>query len=371
MGRQLDADGIHFSAEQLSEVVEFPTPVGAKGLRSFLGLANYFRDHVRHYVDMERPMWDILAKHDKSKKFQWTELAEGGFLEMQVAIRDCAKLYFFKDDPDAQIILRTDASDYEYGAYLCQVVGDRKYPVLSMSKSFHGAELNCGAIYKALEKFQYLLYNQHFILETDNNYLTFLNTATSSSRVYRWELAIQRHAFNIIHVVGKLNVESCVFDNHSTKAYPLQAVATMNEIMLTDQQYTTMGKFHNSTSGHAGIERTVKGMHKTGISRPYLRELFRGYIRMCPVCQKMSYLKIPIIARRFTTTATGPMEVLNMDYEGSFPEVKYGNSYVLTIIDTFSNAIGLYDVPNLGGASCGTYVGTAHWYIWLSESDCV
>ena len=237
-----------------------------------------------------------------------------------------------------------------------------------MSKSFHGAELNCGAIYKALEKFQYLLYNQHFILETDNNYLTFLNTATSSSRVYRWKLAIQRHAFNIRHVVGELNVESCVFDNHSTKAYPLQAVATMNEIMLTDEQYTTMGQFHNSTSGHAGIERTVKGMHKTGISRPYLRELIRGYIRMCPVCQKMRYLKIPIIARRFTTTATGPMEVLNMDYEGPFPEVEYGNSYVLTIIDTFSNAIGLYAVR---GASCGTYVGTAHWYIWLSESDCV
>ncbi len=87
---QLDADGIHFSAEQLSEVAEFPTPVGAKGLRSFLGLANYFRDHVRHYADMERPMRDILTKHDKSKKFQLSELAERGFREMQVAIRNCA-----------------------------------------------------------------------------------------------------------------------------------------------------------------------------------------------------------------------------------------------------------------------------------------
>jgi hypothetical protein len=56
VGHQLDADGIHFSAEQLSEVAEFPTPVGAKGLRSFLGLANYFRDHVRHYAGRERPM---------------------------------------------------------------------------------------------------------------------------------------------------------------------------------------------------------------------------------------------------------------------------------------------------------------------------
>ena len=69
---------------------------------------------------------------------------------------------------------------------------------------------------------------------------------------------------------------------------------------------------------------------------------------MCPLCQKMSYLKVPIIAQRFTTTAAGPMEFLNIDYEGPFPKDEYGNAYVLTIIDTFSRAIGgLYAIPNL------------------------
>ena len=61
-----------------------------------------------------------------------------------------------------------------------------------------------------------------------------------------------------------------MFDNHSTKAYPVQAVATMNEIVLTDEQCTTIiGQFHNSTAGHAAIERlTVKRMHKTGFLSP-------------------------------------------------------------------------------------------------------
>jgi transposase InsO family protein len=41
------------------------------------------------------------------------------------------------------------------------------------------------------------------------------------------------------------------------------------------------------------------------------------------------------------------MKGLNMDYEGPFPEDEYGNTYVLTIIDTFTRAVGLYAVPNL------------------------
>ncbi len=36
-----------------------------------------------------------------------------------------------------------------------------------------------------------------------------------------------------------------------------------------------------------------------------------------------------------------------MDYEGPFPEDEYGNTYVLTISDTFSRAVGLYAAPNL------------------------
>ena len=43
----------------------------------------------------------------------------------------------------------------------------------------------------------------------------------------------------------------------------------------------------------------------------------------------------------------GSDEFFNMDYEGPFPEDEYGNTYVLTIIDTFSRAVGLYAVPNL------------------------
>ena len=62
---------------------------------------------------------------------------------MQAAIKSHAKLYFLLDDGELlRIILRTDASDYGYGAYLLQILTDGpEYPVLFLSRSFHNAKL--------------------------------------------------------------------------------------------------------------------------------------------------------------------------------------------------------------------------------------
>eukprot|EP01036_Dinobryon_divergens_P061923 gene61923-biopygen33279 len=65
----------------------------------------------------------VLTHADRTKKFIWTAAAESGFLDLQDAIRKCAKLYFLVDDEDAPIVLRADASNYGYGAYLCQLLG--------------------------------------------------------------------------------------------------------------------------------------------------------------------------------------------------------------------------------------------------------
>jgi hypothetical protein len=77
---------------------------------------------------MEAPLWAV-----RTKNFIWTTAAETAFLDMQDAIWKCAKLYFLVDDDDFSLImLRTDASDYGYGAYLCHII-DRQNPVLLSS----------------------------------------------------------------------------------------------------------------------------------------------------------------------------------------------------------------------------------------------
>ena len=82
VGHVLDSIGITFSREKLSELGDFPLPKTAKTLRSFLGLADYFRRHIENYASMELPMRGVLTRYDKSRKFEWTPEAEEAFKAM-------------------------------------------------------------------------------------------------------------------------------------------------------------------------------------------------------------------------------------------------------------------------------------------------
>ena len=91
------------------KVLKFPLPETQKNLLQFIGLANYFRDHVPNMTEMVQP----LKKYKGSGKLVWTPDAIAAFEFCQQAISNCQELYFLEDT--ATPILQTDASDYGIG----------------------------------------------------------------------------------------------------------------------------------------------------------------------------------------------------------------------------------------------------------------
>jgi transposase InsO family protein len=64
----------------------------------------------------------------------------------------------------------------------------------------------------------------------------------------------------------------------------------------------------------------------------------------------MSQIKIPIHAHPFTTSRYYPMECLNMDYVGPYPN----GGYILVIIDTFTRWVELYHSPDATAESAAS-----------------
>ena len=65
----------------------------------------------------------------------------------------------------------------------------------------------------------------------------------------------------------------------------------------------------------------------------------------------MNMLKISIHAHGFTTSTYTPMECLNIDFIGPFPD----QGYILVIVDTFTCWVELYhttDATSLSAAEC-------------------
>jgi hypothetical protein len=73
VGHTLSAEGVSFSREKLGKVLDFPLPTDMHTLKSFIGLVNYFRSHVRNMSTMLKPLQDMLSNYHKKTKLVWTE----------------------------------------------------------------------------------------------------------------------------------------------------------------------------------------------------------------------------------------------------------------------------------------------------------
>ena len=69
VGHHIDSSGIQFHEDKLTKVTNFPQPTAMKQLRSFLGLANYFRDHVQNHSIIAQPLQRMVDGYEKKNRF--------------------------------------------------------------------------------------------------------------------------------------------------------------------------------------------------------------------------------------------------------------------------------------------------------------
>ena len=94
VGHTIDSTGIHFSKEKLQKVVQMEKPKYAKQLKSFLGLANYFRDHIAGHSTTVAPLTRMLDNYKRNTLLQWTAETEQAFEDIKDKINNCPKLFF-------------------------------------------------------------------------------------------------------------------------------------------------------------------------------------------------------------------------------------------------------------------------------------
>ena len=358
VGKEISGLGLTMSEQKIQNVLDFPQPKTNTQLRSFLGLANYFRDFVpnhSHVVSPLHKMVDVSAT--KKSPITWEPNGVTSFHEVRRLISRCPLLYFVDDT--APITLMTDASDYGIGGYLFQHVDGVDQPVAFVSKSLTEIQLRWStiqkeayAIFHCCSKLNMLLRDRKFLILTDHANLQFLKN-DSNQMVIRWWIAIQELDFKLEFVPG---VENTIADTLSRLCPNLTLVdpdrvdeltptilSTITEGETSEAlERVTIATCHNELVGHGGIERTVTKLLTAGHKWFHMRQSVRKFIKECPCCQKMSAIKIPVNTTPFITSTEQPMEVINIDFVGPFHDKKY----ILVMVDTFTRWVELYCCPD-------------------------
>ena len=71
--------GLKISRTKIQFVLGFPLPTVGKQLKSFLGTVNYLRDFVRNHSIIVKPLHDLIANYDKTRRIVWTPETTAAF----------------------------------------------------------------------------------------------------------------------------------------------------------------------------------------------------------------------------------------------------------------------------------------------------
>ena len=127
--------------EKMQAIQEWKPPTNVSDLRSFLGLANYYRKFIEGYSKIASPLTELLKK---SKAYEWSEDCQHAFDELKKAMSKDPVLAL--PDISKPFEIQTDASNYALGGVFLQ----DGHPVAYESRKLNDTERKYAAHEKEL-----------------------------------------------------------------------------------------------------------------------------------------------------------------------------------------------------------------------------
>ena len=182
LGVIIGEDEVRMEKKKVQGVIEWPVPRSVKDVQKFLGLANYYRQFVKDFSKIAKPLYEMTRKETK---WSWGERQQKAFEELKEKFTTEPVLVTL--DLDKEMRVEVDVSDFAMGGVLLMKCEDEKWrPVAYISKSLNEAERNYKihdkemlAIIRCLETWRHFLEGakDQFKIWTDHKNLEYFMKA--------------------------------------------------------------------------------------------------------------------------------------------------------------------------------------------------
>ena len=205
LGHIVSKEGIRVYPKKIEVVVEWKPPRNVTEVRSFLGLAGYYRRFVKGFSMIAAPMTRLLQKN---VKYEWSEKCQGSFEKLKAFLTEAPVLT--QPTCGKEYVIYSDASLNGLGCVLMQdgkVVAYASRQLKPHEKNYPTHDLELAAIVFALKIWRHYLYGEKCFIYTDHKSLKYLPSQRELNlRQRRWMELIKDYDCVIDYHPGKANV---------------------------------------------------------------------------------------------------------------------------------------------------------------------
>lgn len=205
LGHVVSGEGISVDPEKVKAVIDWPRPTSMTGIRSFLGLAGYYRRFIEGFSRLSLPMTKLTRK---GVKYEWNEACDRCFEELKKRLTTAPVLAIPKSGEKFTIF--SDASHSSLGCVLMQDGRVNTYASRQLKKhemNYPTHDLELAAMVFALKIWRHHLYGEKVEIYTDHKSLKYLFSQKElNMRQRRWIELLKDYDCEILYHPGKANV---------------------------------------------------------------------------------------------------------------------------------------------------------------------
>ncbi|XP_049382777.1 uncharacterized protein LOC125847126 [Solanum stenotomum] len=323
LGHTISHGEIRKDSDKVEAIRDWEASMKVPELRSFFGLANYYRRFIFGYSAIATPLTDLLKK---SREWEWNDLCQTALEKLKAAITD--ELVLALPNFTKSFEIHTDASDFAISGVLMQeghpiAFESRKLNDEERSYSAHEREMTMTVVVHCLRTWRHYVLGAHFVVKTDNVATTYFQSQMKlTAKQVCWQDFLAEFNFTFEYKPGKANV---VADALSRKATLAEIISSTCSSVIDDIKEV----------GHPTQKRTL-ALLESSYYWPRTRDDIEVNVRTCLVCQQDKVeTKAPGGLLEPLPIADKPWDSVSMDFITCLPNSE-GFGTIMVVVDRFS-----------------------------------
>ncbi|KAA0031895.1 ty3-gypsy retrotransposon protein [Cucumis melo var. makuwa] len=205
LGHVVSKAGVSVDPAKIEAVTGWTRPSTVSEVRSFLGLAGYYRRFVGNFSRIATPLTQLTRK---GAPFVWSKACEDSFQNLKQKLVTAPVLTV--PDGSGSFVIYSDASKKGLGCVLMQqgkVVAYASRQLKSHEQNYSTHDLELAAVVFALKIWRHYLYGEKIQIFTDHKSLKYFFTQKElNMRQRRWLELVKDYDCEILYHPGKANV---------------------------------------------------------------------------------------------------------------------------------------------------------------------